>query len=108
MSFDVAHKIQGAKIPQGRTLAMVVDYPLSTCPVFFAQARRYFGPLISPFGGREKAGVCLFQNPANWVHIKPFFERDGDEANVFQWQPLEQNFVARSLDWFLVPGRVLS
>ncbi len=32
--------------------------------------------------------------------LAPFYDRAGDEANTFQWQPIEKNFVRRDRDWF--------
>lgn len=32
--------------------------------------------------------------------LKPFYDRAGEEANTFQWQPIEKNFVRRGRDWF--------
>jgi hypothetical protein len=32
--------------------------------------------------------------------LQPFYDRAGEEANCFQWQPIEKNFVRRGPDWF--------
>jgi hypothetical protein len=32
--------------------------------------------------------------------LAPFYDRAGSEANVFQWQPIEKNFVRRDIHWF--------
>jgi hypothetical protein len=32
--------------------------------------------------------------------LLPFYARAGSEANVFQWQPIEKNFVRRDQHWF--------
>lgn len=33
-------------------------------------------------------------------YLEPFYERAGNEANVFEWQPIERNFVRRDRQWF--------
>lgn len=107
MSFDVAHSIEGAVAPSGRVKTVIVDYPAKISPVYWVAAKRLFGEIVSPVasGWFNECGCCVFESVQNWEYIKLFFERDGKEAKVFQWQPLEKNFVARSLDWFLVQGR---
>ena len=44
-------------------------------------------------------GIALFAEPHE--QLQPFYARAGSEANVFQWQPIERNFVRRDRDWFV-------
>jgi hypothetical protein len=59
----------------------------------------------------KKCGIALFMMPprsedgrlsAHQTRVlRPFYDRSGSESNVFEWQPLDKNFVRRDLDWFL-------
>lgn len=55
----------------------------------------------------QTCGIALFV-AGSWGHLdertsnllQPFYDRAGSEANVFQWQPIEKNFVRRDKHWF--------
>jgi len=59
----------------------------------------------------KKCGIALFMLPPRSEDgrlsaqqtrvLRPFYDRSGSESNVFEWQPLDKNFVRRDLDWFL-------
>lgn len=41
-----------------------------------------------------------FLDASTSEQLSYFFARAGTEANVFQWQPIERNFVRRDRHWF--------
>lgn len=40
----------------------------------------------------ETCGICLFRPGADPDLIRPFYERAGKEANVFQYRPAQKDF----------------
>lgn len=57
----------------------------------------------------SECGVVIFSSPcAPWVPrsmadtLRKFFDRGGNEAAVFEYDPIRNNFVRRDAEWLLL------